>query len=44
MHAIGIGIEKASNPYQLRKANIERREKQNKEFCLEMESGVANTL
>ena len=44
MHAIGIGIKRASNPYPLRKADIERGEKQNKEFCLEMESGASSIL
>ena len=44
MHAIGIGIERASNPYPGGKADIEREEKQNKEFYLEMESGIASTL
>ena len=44
MHAIGIGIERGSNPYLGGKAYIEREEKQNKEFYLEMESGTTSTL
>ena len=44
MHAIGIGIERGSNPYPRGKADIEREEKQNKEFYLGMESGTASTL
>ena len=45
IHAIRIGIERASNPYPSRKADIERREEvKKKEFCLEMESGAISIL
>ena len=44
MHAIRVGIKKASNPYPLMVRQKQRGEKQNKEFCLGMKSGAANTL
>ena len=44
IHAIRIGIERASNPYPLRKADIKRGVEEKKKFCLEMESGAISIL
>ena len=44
MHAIEISIKRASNPYPFGRVEIEREEKQNKEFCLGIKSGVTSTL
>lgn len=45
MHAIGVNVVRASSPYPLKvRQKLERGEKQNKEFCLGIESGAANTL
>ena len=45
MHAIMVGIERAFNPYPWgSNAEIERGEKQNKEFCLGVENGTTSTL
>ena len=45
MHAIGVGIERAFNPYPSEvRQKLREGEKQNKKFCLGMENGTTSTL